>query len=86
MLTPERVVNVKNVPSMKGVLEVADGAEDAGLPATRLDRRQASRRDGFLALDPCDVDAEVVLEVVTSDPGRRNTIAVSEITVGTPAG
>jgi hypothetical protein len=29
---------------------------------------------------------EVVLEVVSSDPGRRNTIAVSEVVVGTPAG
>jgi len=29
---------------------------------------------------------EVVLEVLSSAPGRRNTVAVSEITVGTPAG
>lgn len=29
---------------------------------------------------------EVVLEVLTSTPGSRNTIAVSEIVVGTPAG
>jgi len=29
---------------------------------------------------------EVVLEVLSSEPGRRNTIAVSEITIGTPAG
>ena len=28
---------------------------------------------------------EVVLEVLSSTPGRRNTIAVSEVTVGTPA-
>lgn len=28
---------------------------------------------------------EVVLEVLSSEPGRRNTIAVSEIVVGTPA-
>ena len=29
---------------------------------------------------------EVVLEVLSSDPGRRNTIAVSEVVIGTPAG
>lgn len=29
---------------------------------------------------------EVVLEVLASTPGRRNTIAVSEVTLGTPAG
>lgn len=29
---------------------------------------------------------EVVLEVLSSEPGRRNTIAVSEVVIGTPAG
>lgn len=29
---------------------------------------------------------EVVLEVLSSAPGRRNTIAVSEVVIGTPAG
>ena len=29
---------------------------------------------------------EVVLEVLSSEPGRRNTIAVSEVVIGTPGG
>ena len=34
----------------------------------------------------CPGANEVVLEVLSSDPGRRNTIAVSEVVIGTPAG
>ena len=50
-----------------------------------LDPSPDNREMQTIRLDPV-LASEVVLEVLSSDPGRRNTIAVSEILVGTPAG
>lgn len=49
-----------------------------------LDGSPDNRSMQTIRLDPVLAD-EVVLEVLSSDPGRRNTIAVSEVVIGTPA-
>ena len=50
-----------------------------------LDGSPDNREMQTIRIDPVLAN-EVVLEVLSSDPGRRNTIAVSEVTFGTPAG
>lgn len=50
-----------------------------------LDPSPDNREMQTIRIRPVLAD-EVVLEVLSSDPGRRNTIAVSEVVVGTPAG
>ncbi len=50
-----------------------------------LDGSPDNREMQTLRVDPVLAN-EVVLEVLSSDPGRRNTIAVSEVVIGTPAG
>jgi len=49
-----------------------------------LDGSPDNREMQTIRIDPVLAD-EVVLEVLSVEPGRRNTVAVSEITVGTPA-